>query len=98
MIPDECCRTLIYKFANRDMNKLDNLIRSIVVNTVTNGEKIFPDYSVRDINEFYYAEEDYEKTRNTYVREITGTEHKFFTCYDEYPACIQKKVIKLLKS
>ena len=97
MIPDECCRTLIYKFANRDMNKLDNLIRSIVVITVTNGEKIFPDYSVRDINEFYYAEEDYEKTRNTYVREITGTEHKFFTCYDEYPACIQKKVIKLFE-
>lgn len=47
MIPDECCRTFIYKFANRDMNKLDNLIRSIVVKTVTNGEKIFPDYSVK---------------------------------------------------
>ena len=40
-ISDECCRTLIYKRANMDMNKLDSVIRSIVVKTVTKGEKIF---------------------------------------------------------
>lgn len=97
MIPDECCRTLIYKYANMDMNKLDSVIRSIVIKTVTKGGKSFPDYSVKSIDEFDYADDDYEKTRNEYVREITATEHKFFNCYDEYPECIQKKAIKLFE-
>lgn len=95
-IPDECCRTLIYKYANMDMNKLDSVIRSIVIKTVTKGEKVFPDYNVRKINELDY-DNDYEKIRNEYVREITATEHKFFNCYDEYPKCIQKKGIKLFE-
>lgn len=95
-IPDECCRILIYKYANMDMNKLDSVIRSIVIKTVTKGEKVFPDYNVRKINELDY-DNDYEKIRNEYVREITATEHKFFNCYDEYPKCIQKKGIKLFE-
>lgn len=95
-IPDECCRTLIYKYANMDINKLDSVIRSIVIRTVTKGEKAFPDYNVRKINEFDY-DDDYDKIRNEYVREITATEHKFFNCYDEYPECIQKKAIKLFE-
>lgn len=95
-ISDECCRTLIYKRANMDMNKLDSVIRSIVVKTVTKGEKIFSDYNVRNINEFD-CDEDYDKTRNEYVREITATEHKFFNSYDEYPRCIQKKAITLFE-
>lgn len=95
-IPDECCRTLIYKYANMDMNKLDSVIRSIVIKTVTKGEKVFPDYNVRKINELDY-DNDYEKIRNEYVREITATEHKFFNCYDEYPKCIQEKGIKLFE-
>ena len=95
-IPDECCRTLIYKYANMDMNKLDSCIRSIVVKTVTKGEKSFPDYSVKKIDEFDYVD-DYEKMRNKYVRDITATEHKFFNCYDEYPECIQKRAINLFE-
>lgn len=97
IIPNECCRTLIYKYANMDMNKLDGCIRSIVVKTVTNGRKVFPDYSKKKIDEFDYAADNYEKTRNEYVREITASEHKFFNCYDEYPECIQKKAIKLFE-
>ena len=96
MIPDDCCRTLIYKYANMDMNKLDSVIRSIVIKTVTGGKKEFPDYNVRKINEFDY-DDDYDKTRNEYVREITATEHKFFSCYDEYPESIQKKGIRLFE-
>ena len=96
MIPDDCCRTLIYKYANMDMNKLDSVIRSIVIKTVTEGKKEFPDYNVRKINEFDY-DDDYDKTRNEYVREITATEHKFFSCYDEYPESIQKKGIRLFE-
>ena len=95
-IPDKCCRALIYKYANMDMNKLDSVIRSIVIKTVTKGEKAFPDYNVIKINELGY-DEDYDKTRNEYVREITATEHKFFNCYDEYPECIQKKAKKLFE-
>lgn len=95
-IPDEYCRTLIYKCANMDMNKLDSVIRSIAIETVTEGKKVFPDYNVRKINEFDY-DDDYGKIRNEYVREITATEHKFFNCYDEYPECIQKKGIKLFE-
>ena len=94
-IPRECCRTLIYKLSNMDMNKLDSVIRSIVVKTVTKSEKVFPDYTLKSIDEIDYSAKDYEKTRNEFVREITGTEHKFFTCFDEYPECIQKKVINL---
>lgn len=94
-IPDECCRTLIYKYANMDMNKLDGVIRSKVVKTVTRGGKSFPDYSVESIDEFAYEDDDYEKTRNEYVRDITATEHKFFNCYSEYPKCIQKRAIRL---
>lgn len=96
-IPNDICRKLIYKFSNMDVNKLDSVIRSIVVKVVTKGEKSFPDYTIKDIDEFAYADEDYEKTRNEYVREITATEPKFFTCYDEYPECIQKKAIKLFE-
>lgn len=96
-IPDECCRKLIYKYSNMDMNKLNSVIRSIVVKTVTRGEKSFPDYSIKEIDEFNYADDDYEKTRNEYVRDITATEHKFLSCYDEYPECIQKKAIKMFE-
>lgn len=96
-IPDEVCKKLIYKYANMDMNKLDGVIRSIVVKEVTKGEKEFPDYNKKDINEFDYVDEDYEKIRNEYVREITALEPKFFTCFDEYPKCIQKKAIKMFE-
>lgn len=96
-IPDGCCRTLIYKYANMDMNKLDSVIRSIVVKTVTKGGKSFPDYSVKSIDELDYVDHDYQKIRNEFVREITATECKFFNCYDEYPECIQKKAIKLFE-
>lgn len=96
-IPDECCRTLIYKYANMDMNKLDSVIRSRVVKTVTKGGKSFPDYSVNSIDEFDGEDDGYEKIRNEYVRDITATEHKFFCSYDEYPECIQKKAIKLFE-
>lgn len=94
-IPYETCRTLIYKYANMNMNKLDSIIRSIVIKTITKGGKSFPDYSVKCIDELDYTEDDYEKIRNTYAREITKTEHKFFNCYDEYPEPIQKKAKKL---
>lgn len=94
-IPYESCRTLIYKYANMNMNKLDSIIRSIVIKTITKGGKSFPDYSVKGIDELGYTEDDYKKIRNTYVREITKTEHKFFNCYDEYPEAIQKKAKKL---
>ena len=92
-IPVESCKTLIYKHANMNMDKLDSMIRSIVVKTVAKGDKSFPDYSIKPISD--YKEEDYEKIRNKYVREITETEHKFFNCYFEYPECIQKKAVKL---
>ena len=92
-IPVESCKTLIYKHANMNMDKLDSIIRSIVVKTVAKGDKSFPDYSIKPISD--YKEEDYEKIRNKYVREITETEHKFFNCYFEYPECIQKKAVKL---
>lgn len=95
-IPDKCCRALIYKYANMDMNKLYSVIRSIVIESVTKGEKTFPDYNVRKINELGY-DEDYNKTHQKYVREITATEHKFFNYYDEYPECIQKKAKKLFE-
>lgn len=96
-IPAKSCRILIYKLANMDMNKLDNVIRTIVVNTVTKGETAFPDFSVQKIDNYYYTEEDYKKLHDTYVRNITGAEHKFFVCYDEYEECVQKKAIKLFE-
>ena len=96
-IPDDICRKLIYKFSNMDMNKLKSMVRSIVVKAVTRGEKTFPDYTTKDIDEFDYADEDYEKTHNEYVKEITAVEPKFFTCFDEYPESIQKKAIKLFE-
>lgn len=46
-IPAKSCRILIYKLANMDMNKLDNVIRTIVVKTVTKGETAFPDFQYR---------------------------------------------------
>jgi len=92
-ISDECCRTLIYKFANMDMNKLDDVIRSVIVKTVTKGGRKFSDSNIRSFNEFG----DYDKIRNAYVRDITAVEHKFFTCYDEYPKCICNRAIKLFE-
>lgn len=76
---------------------MDSVIRAIVIKMVTKDEKVFPDYNVRKINELDY-DNDYEKIRNEYVREITATEYKFFNCYDEYPECIQKKELSFLKS
>ena len=67
-ISDECCRTLIYKFANMDMNKLDDVIRSVIVKTVTKGGRKFSDSNIRSFNEFG----DYDKIRNAYVRDITA--------------------------
>lgn len=95
-VPEEVCRTLIYKLANMDMHKLDAVIRSIVVKTVSKKEREFSDYTSKGINELDFEQEDYEKIRNEYVTEITAVEHKFFTCYDEYPECIQKKMLELL--
>lgn len=94
-IPRAACRKLIYKLSNMDMNKLNGVIRSIAVKTVTKGEKAFPDYSVKEIDEFEFSVEDYKEIHDEYVREITAVENKFFTCYDEYPKCVQKKVIEL---
>ena len=54
----------------------------------------YEDFSVEDIDSFVVSTEDYEQIRNTYVREITAVENKFFNCYDEYPSCVQTNVVE----
>lgn len=95
-IPEDICRKLIYRYSNMDMHKLDGVIRSIAVKTVTAGKKSFPDYSIKDLDELDFDKNNYMRIKHEYVTEITAVENKLWTCFDEYPEIIQKKAIELL--
>lgn len=95
-ITENVAKKLIYQMSNKDLHRLENTIRSIVIRVVASGKKSFPKLTESNIEKYCFNKGDYNEVKKEYVTESTAMEHKFFTCYDDYNDEIKSRELELL--